>query len=79
MTEPTLGFDKGFLWMAHTMMPAATAGLLADELQPVRHRLQTRDQRAMGDPRFETEIELWVHPGDKMFAWGVLQKFLIES
>ena len=71
---PPLG--NGYLWLAHTLLPAAKARLLEEHLHGLRHELRTRDHSGLGDPRHDTEIELWVHPADEARAGAALNDLL---
>ena len=76
MIERPPPLQNGYIWLAHTLVPVAEARLLEGRLRGVRHELRTFDVSVFGDPRHDTEVELWVHLDDKWLAEGVLHQLL---
>ena len=63
MTDrPTL--SNGYLWVCDAAMSAARARRIVEGLGEVRKELYIRDVSLMGEPRFDTIVEMWVHPDD---------------
>ena len=79
MVESPPHLANGYVWFAHTLLGAERSATLVQGLRSVRDELQIRDVTALGDPRYQTEVELWVHPDDRAAAEAILRPLLADD